>query len=253
VPLRRTPWPADFPDVVVHNTVARRDAHPDYHAAKGGEREAATRLASDLLHETAIAEISYFLEGHQPIIVPIRAIETTGINLIPDAMARELSQRFNLPMTTDIVQTNTVGHTRASGFHRLAFQPLFEGQVVPGMEYVLVDDHVGLGGTLANLRGYIESCGGRVILATTLSASRNSKMLALRQETLHALREKHGQPLEEEFRSRFNFGLDALTEAEAGYLLRSPSVDSIRNSLAEAGGAGVSGSLQSDQGEPRTQ
>ncbi len=187
------------------------------------------------------------------MVVPIRAIETTGINLIPDAMARELSQRFGLSMTTDIVQTNTVGHTRASGFHRLAFQPLFDGLVVPEIEYMLVDDHVGLGGTLANLRGYVESCGGRVILATTLSASRNSKMLALRQETLHYLREKHGQPLEEEFLSRFNFGLDALTEAEAGYLLRSPSVDGIRDRLAEAGGAGVPGSVQQTQGESRSE
>ncbi len=225
----------------MHNTVTRRDAHPDYIGAKAGERDAATRLATDLLHETAIAEIAYLLDSHVPIIVPIRAVETTGINLIPDAMARELSQRFSLTMTTEIVQTNTVGHTRASGFHRLAFQPLFDGVVEPGKEYVLVDDHVGLGGTLANLRGYIESCGGRVIFATTLSASRNSKMLALKQETLHALREKHGQPLEEEFRCRFDFGLDALTEAEAGYLLRSPSVDGIRDRLVEAGGSGISG------------
>lgn len=192
VSLRRTTWPDDFPAVIVHNTVARRDAHPDYEAAKAGEREAATRLAVALLHENAMAEIAYFLEEHRLIILPIRAIETTGINLIPDAMAREISQRFELSMATDIVQTNTVGHTRANGFHRLAFQPLFDGPVVAGMEYVLVDDHVGLGGTLANLRGYIESCGGRVVFATTLSASRNSKILALRQETLHALREKHG-------------------------------------------------------------
>lgn len=37
------------------------------------------------------------------------------------------------------------------------------------MDYVLVDDHVGLSWTLANLRGYIETRGGRVIAMTTLT------------------------------------------------------------------------------------
>ena len=37
------------------------------------------------------------------------------------------------------------------------------------------------------------------------------------------------------------FGLDVLTEAEAGYLLRSASVDRIRDRLAKAGGPGVPG------------
>ena len=248
--LRRAPWPADFPEVVVHATVALRDAHPDYAAAKSGAREPAVRLACALLSDAAVARLRDALGHRKPIIVPVRAVETTGINLIPDAMAHELGQRLGLAVTSDIVQTNTVGHTRASGFHRLAFQPLFAGSVLPGRLHLLVDDHVGLGGTLANLRGHIES-EGSIVVAATLCASRSSEVLALRPKSLQNLRERHGELLEEYWRHRFGFGLEGLTEAEAGYLLRTPSVDAVRDRLAEAGGAGVSGAVQPDQGGHR--
>jgi hypothetical protein len=251
MPIARTPWPHGFPEVIVHTTVAMRDAHPDYTSAKAGARDAAFRLVSALLSDTAVAKIRDVLGALRPIIIPVRAVETTGINLIPDAMGHDLARRLSFPVATvptDIVQTNTVGHTRASGFHRLVFQPTFEGPVETGQPYLLVDDHVGLGGTLANLRGHIERAGGQVVLVTTLCASRRSEVLALRPETLHALLEKHGAALEEYWREHFGFGLDALTEAEAGYLLRTPSVDAVRDRMAEAGGQGVQGAVRSDQG-----
>jgi hypothetical protein len=248
VTIRRSPWPPDFPEVVIHTTVAVRDAHPGYAAAKSGEQDAATRLACALLSDAAVERIRDQINAERPVILPIRAIETTGVNLIPHAMGHEMGRRLGLSVASNIVQTNTVGHTRASGFHRLAFQPTFAGDVLPGGSYLLVDDHVGLGGTLANLRGYLESEGGRVVLTTTLSASRRSEILALRPETLHALQGKHGDPLERYWQDRFGFGLDALTEAEAGYLLRTPSVDAVRDRMAEAGEQGLRGPLQRDQG-----
>ena len=234
--ITRTPWPADFPDVVVHTTVKLRDAHPDYAAAKSGQREAAVRIACDLLSDDAVARIRERLGDHGPTIVPVRAIETTGINLIPDAMAHELGQRLGLSVTTALLQTNTVGHTRADGFHRLAFQPTFGGPVDSGRTYLLVDDHVGLGSTLANLRGHIESLGGEVLLATTMSASRSSEVLALGGPTLQALRERHGELLDAYWRESFGFGTDLLTEAEAGYLCRTPTLDGIRAGVAQARG-----------------
>lgn len=241
--IPRTPWPPSFPQVIVHTDEALRDAHPDYVAAKSGNPAAAAALVQALLSQEKVEQARRLISGRSPIIAPIRAVETTGINLIPNAFGHELGQRLALSVSADIVQTNTVGHTRASGFHRLAFQPTFAGPVLANRDYILVDDHVGLGGTLANLRGYIERAGGAVTLAVTLTASRRSEVLALRAETLQALREKHGEPLEEYWRERFGFGLDALTEAEAGYLFRTPSVDAIRDRLAEADRQGISGGL----------
>jgi len=51
----------------------------------------------------------------------------------------------------------------------LVASAIFDGEVQPGAAYVLVDDHIGLGGTLANLRGYGEVRGGSVIAITTLT------------------------------------------------------------------------------------
>ncbi|MFH1602551.1 MAG: phosphoribosyltransferase [Pseudomonadota bacterium] len=60
------------------------------------------------------------------------------------------------------MQANTVGHTGASGWARLARPAVFDGEVASGRNYVLVDDFVGQGGTLANLRGYALSEGAEV-------------------------------------------------------------------------------------------
>ena len=38
-------WPPDFPNVVVHTIVARRDGHPGYARAKAGDPAAALTLA----------------------------------------------------------------------------------------------------------------------------------------------------------------------------------------------------------------
>jgi adenine/guanine phosphoribosyltransferase-like PRPP-binding protein len=42
-----------------------------------------------------------------------------------------------------------VSHTGADGFSRLARQAQFAGSVQAGRRYVMVDDFVGMGGTLA--------------------------------------------------------------------------------------------------------
>jgi hypothetical protein len=110
----------------------------------------------------------------------------------------------------------------------------FEGPVLPGADYVLVDDHVGLGGTLANLKGYIETNAGRVIAMTTLTESREARHIALRPDVLDMLRERHGEALENLWQEQFGHSLDCLTNVEGGILRREQSVESIRNRLAQA-------------------
>ena len=110
-------------------------------------------------------------------VVPVTAIEVAGFNAIPDAMAQELSERLRLPLFSgEIVQSNKVAHTRSNGWHRLVTPATFTGAVEAGADYLLVDDHVGFGGTFANLRGHIEAKGGHVLAMT--ATARNSKPLA---------------------------------------------------------------------------
>jgi len=241
----RTPWSAAFPDVVVHTTVRERDSHPHYLAAKSGDPDAAFDLAFDLLNHTALDPLRDLIDDRRVLLLPVVADETLGFNAIPDALtqilARELDQQA---IAGEIVQTNKVGHTRAPTFQRIVTPAEFAGPVVAGAFYLLVDDHVGIGGTLASLKGHVERNGGEVIGMTTLTESRDGRAISLRAETRTMLWSKHGQPLETFWISQFGYGIDCLTEVEAQNLCRQPTVERIETFLAqaavEASGRGLS-------------
>ena len=235
IPQTRLPWPPDFPDVVVHTTVALRDGHPGYASAKAGDPDAALTLAIDLLDGTAIGMLRGAIAGRPAVLLPVIADETTGFNAIPDSMAQVLGRNLDLPVIVgEIVQTNKVGHTRAPAFQRLVTPAMFDGEVQLGAAYVLVDDHVGLGGTLANLRGYVEARGGSVIAITTLTESRDAKRISLRPETRDMLWARHGDELDQLWQAQFGHGIDSLTEVEALQLCRQQSVAGIEGFLAKA-------------------
>ena len=143
---------------------------------------------------------------------------------------------------TNVVQTNIVGHTGADGYGRLARQAAFDGKIERGCNYLIVDDFIGQGGTLANLRGWIEKKGGRVVGAVGLTGKPYSAKLRVTEEQLHELRQKHGREFERWWREQFGHSFDCLTQSEARYLARSPDVDTIRGRLAaemrEGGGRG---------------
>ncbi|MBS0474321.1 MAG: phosphoribosyltransferase [Proteobacteria bacterium] len=231
----RLPWPSDFPDVVIHTVVRTRDRHPGYAAAKAGDAETALMLASDLLSLDGIVGLQEIIGNRPTLLLPVVADELTGFNAIPDAMAQVLGNELGTPVIAgEIVQTNKVGHTRAPAFQRLVTPAMFEGHVQPGANYVLVDDHIGLGGTLANLRGYVEARGGEVIAITTLTESRDARIISLQPATRNVLWERHGQALDDLWQSQFGYGIDCLTEVEALNLCRQHSVAAIEDFLAQA-------------------
>lgn len=215
--------------------MALRDGHPDYARAKAGDADAALELAIDLLDGNTIHLLRHQIADRPALLLPVIADETTGFNAIPDAMAQVLARALNLPVIAGkIVQTNKVGHTRAPAFQRLVTPAEFDGEVQPGAAYILVDDHVGLGGTLANLRGYVEAQGGSVIAITTLTESRDARRISLRPETRTMLWHRHGDELDQLWQTHFGHGIDCLTEVEALQLCRQPSVAAIEDFLAKA-------------------
>lgn len=198
----RTPWLPDFPDVVIHTSVKTRDAHRCYVKAKAGDADAAFNLSKDLLDDKSIDALRDVIGGRDAILLPVVADETMGFNAIPDAMAQLLASKLGVGAEAgEIVQTNKVGHTRAPAFQRLVTPAVFDGVVEIGRRYVLVDDHVGLGGTLANLKGFLETHGATVVAITTLTESRDARKISLRPETSAMLWEKHGQALNDLWRA----------------------------------------------------
>jgi hypothetical protein len=186
-----------FPEVVLHADELSVKRHPYYQAAKAGDIAAADLLVAELASQDRTRELTLLFEGHTVELVPIHALESGGVNEIPAALAKRLSAWLEFPINDSIVQTNTVGHTGASGFQRLANQALFAGEVKPQQRYLVVDDFVGQGGTLANLIGFIASHGGHVGGATVLTGKPYSAKLAPDDSMIQALREKHGQDLED--------------------------------------------------------
>jgi hypothetical protein len=223
-----------FPDVMIHAAEPVVKKHPRYSAAKSGDVEAAQGLVRDTINDEQVAALRHFVIGRTPILVSVHAYESEGVNAIPEALADALSIRLGLETDAGIVQTNVVMHTGADGYGRLARPPIFDGDVVPGAEYVLVDDFVGQGGTLANLRGFIEARGGSVSAAVTLTGKPYSAKLALQKTQLDELRQKHGDEFEKWWQKRFGYTFDCLTQSEARYLARSPDAGTIRNRIAAA-------------------
>ncbi|HEX8815926.1 MAG TPA: phosphoribosyltransferase [Terriglobales bacterium] len=234
--LQRAPWGV-FPSVVILADVAMAKNHPSFGAAKAGDAKAAESVADDTLAVAGVEPVRLLISNARPYLLPVHAVEVIGMNAIPKAFARRLGQRLELPVASGIIQMNRVSHTGADGYHRLAFPPVFEGDV-EAVDYLLIDDFVGQGGTLANLRGYLESNNGRVLGAVTLTGKAYSAGLRLTQETLGALREKHGEKLEKWWITTFGYGFDRLTESEARYLIRSDDADRASARIIEARRAG---------------
>ena len=222
-----------MPDVVLHAQISVVKQHQGYEAAKSGDAIAAHELVLDCLSEEAVTLMLAWEAAARPVLSPVHALEDTGVNAIPLALAEELAVRLGWDVETSVVQANLVGHTGASGFRRLARQALFVGDVTTGADYVLVDDFIGQGGTLANQRGHLFGGGARIIGATVLTGKLHSTKLALAPSTLQDLRRKHGPELEAWWQGRFGHAFDCLTESEARYLIRTPDADRVRDRIAQ--------------------
>lgn len=133
----RARWAPEFPSVVIHTSVRERDQHRGYVAAKAGDADAALLLARDLISPAAFDELRAILgaRARDPILLPISALEATGFNAIPNSMARQLSRQLGWSVSSgEIVQSNTVGHTRAKSFNRFVTPAAFEGPVGRGRQ-----------------------------------------------------------------------------------------------------------------------
>ncbi len=236
-PPPRDTWDA-FPDVVLLAPEPAVKKHPRYKAAKEGSIAEAAALVEALVDEDGFAAVRKLVDenckSRLPVLVAAHAYESGGVNAIPSALAELFSERFDLDFQTSVIQANVVSHTGAGGYGRLARQARFKGGIESGRKYLMVDDFIGQGGTLANLRGWIRKQGGKVVGAVALTGKPYSAKLKLSQEQLDELRQRHGKDFEKWWRGHFGHAFDCLTQSEARYLARSPDVDTIRARLAAA-------------------
>lgn len=125
-----------FPDLVLHADELAVKRHPRYTAAKAGDPDAAELLVESFANRSRLPELVALLRGRDVRLLPVHALESEGVNEIPAALAEWLSGQLGLQITESVVQSNTVGHTGASGFQRLANQAVFAGDVERGQHTI---------------------------------------------------------------------------------------------------------------------
>ena len=235
----KTAWPDDFPNATTHTTLNKMKSHPDYEAAKAGDIGAAGRVVADLVSPAKIKEMK---QRHpDAIVLAPHAMEAVGRNAIPRALA-EVFGDAGFEVNTDVVQTNEPHRTQKDSPLRLALRPEFAGKIESGREYILLDDAIGQGGTIAELRFFVESNGGKVVDVSALTSGILGNKLSIRSETITKLEEKFSREKLENFLYEFNTAgrIEALTEKEGRFILRQPSLDSLRDRiLADAQEAGI--------------
>ena len=220
------------------SSIAKMRSHPDYTAAKAGDSDAAFRLVNEIFTGEEQKRKIKELGSKYPdaIIVGVYAVEAAGKNKIPLFLAKKISELSGIEYDPSIIQINKVGRTDSSAVYRLAHRPKFAGTVHPGRQYILADDVITAGGTLSELRSYIEGRGGEVVHLVTGGAAAHSTNFALSAKTRFALESKHGIiPLMNFVKDCDIYGgkLEYLTESEGSELLRFKSLDTARDRIIE--------------------
>ncbi|WP_216360464.1 phosphoribosyltransferase [Vibrio mediterranei] len=234
----RAPW-HNFPKVVRNGDLGSLKNEPEYEAAKSGDILAAIVLVDRLITEPFVDGVREIIGSHRPLILPVLAVEAAGNNKIPLAMAEVLSDRIGLDIELGIVQNEKVGRTGAGADHRLAFNPTFDGIVRQGEYYLIIDDTLAMGGTLASLRGYVENRGGKVLAASVMTAHEGVLSLPVKATMVAGIESKHGPSMNQFWQETFGYGIDKLTQGEAGHLKSAKTVDAIRKRIIEARHEGV--------------
>lgn len=237
----------NLPDAIVANPLGAV-AGADQDAAKAGDIDAAARLARQLVTPALLAQVRD-QAPRDAVVVGVDSIEATGANALPGAAASLIAAELGLDMDQQIVQSTKPKRTTLGGLDRVFRSPEFDGEVIPGRAYVLVDDTLTQGGTFAALASHIEQNGGRVAAVVALTGKQYSSRLGAQAADIERLRTTYGD-LEDAFRRATGYDFGGLTASEARYLANFRPTDVVRNRiLAEAQArteSGVQGDVQQE-------
>ena len=170
-------WGNYFPAVINHTSSAIARKHPDFHAAKHGDYDAALRLVDDLVKDDKVYYIAKLYPNAH--IAYNHKMQGGSINMIPAAYAAKFSA-MGMDVEHNIIAVTDVSHTNASDISRISKRVRFEGDVKKGMDYILLDDFITSGAELRDMRDYIQSKGGNVVMMTTFGHGSFGKLRDIR-------------------------------------------------------------------------
>lgn len=153
-----------------------------------------------------------------------------GSNRLPQAYAMRL-EAYGIEVDNGIVQVGSSGHTEATRMQRMMRHSEFDGEVIKGQKYVLLDDVFTSGGTMNDLRKYIESKGGVVVGCTAIAHGMFGKQIAPKEETIKKVYDKFGEGIDDElFIGGIGYDVRSCTEKHLQYILHAfKTLDDFRN------------------------
>lgn len=214
--------------------------HPDFNAAKkGGDDEAADRLVRSL---TDVADLRTLASRHPGSRLVCVGTGEGSANRIPQAFAGFAAEVTGLPLDTGVLKGNSPKHTGKSAVQRFVARAAFEGSITTGANYIALDDVMTQGGTISELRQFLQRQGSRVVAVATLAFTNSTVMsdglhIAPTMATRRALIGRFG--ISDLTAALTEFGIYdgnpfALTESEGRMLLRFESTAAMRAALTAA-------------------
>ena len=194
-------------------------------AKKQGDVAAAIeicRVALDKAYRTRVKLLlaDFKLKGYgDPIFVA--PCKPTSQNALAKTAASFLGKKLGIDVDTHIQEIPCPSRKDMERRDKFFQRPEFTGKVQKGRLYIMVDDMVTTGGTLAELRSYIVSQGGHVAFACSLaSADGMDTQLHPKQETLDRVERMFktlGQAVRDCIQNKAGLTPAALTQAEAEF------------------------------------
>ncbi|WLP54083.1 phosphoribosyltransferase [Agrobacterium fabrum] len=134
--------------------------------------QAALELLDELVVKDTIEKLQSIQQslGRAPYLIAPAAQLGDSNNALAIGYANWLSHELEWPVEERVFQMKEFSKDKSNGWVRIAHRSQFYGEIDKGAPYVIVDDVMTLGGTLADLRSFILSKGGDVIGMSTIAS-----------------------------------------------------------------------------------
>jgi hypothetical protein len=201
--MSRIQWDTNFPDVFVHAKWQSYDkkqdtlkSHPLYQAAKGQrDVQSAIDIVDDLANERTTYGLFEFAEakGRPKLIAPATQPGDSS-NALAIGYAEWLANEYDWPVEDRVFHKKAISRDFSGAWPRIANRCEFYGEIDRNADYVIVDDVVTMGGTLADLRSFILGKGGRVIAMSAIASnSGGDQTIRLGNDTRASIERLYGQ------------------------------------------------------------
>lgn len=214
-------WEDSFPAGYGHTSLAFLKRCLGFEEAKNGGLEAASFVVSRCVKQNRLRHLR---ERHpDAVLLPV-----LGKNKLPLALAQEIG----LPIWYGVRLIHIVNRKMLSAIQRLLHKPKFCGFIQEGTQYILIDDVITQGGTIAALREFVIVRGGRVVAVVALAYAIGSHAIAPLKRNVVRLLVKFGMPLILLLQSLgIICDVHELTNSQIKYLLRFASVMNIMHKV----------------------